>query len=73
MITVSALRAVGTSATPEQIRDWIASQKSYAGITGVYDFKDLDPHGLSAKDALIFRWDPDKTSFVAVSKFGGYL
>jgi branched-chain amino acid transport system substrate-binding protein len=73
MITVSALRAVGTNATPEQIRDWIASQKSYAGITGVYDFKDLDPHGLSAKDALIFRWDPDKTSFVAVSKFGGNL
>ncbi|HXP92903.1 MAG TPA: ABC transporter substrate-binding protein [Candidatus Binatia bacterium] len=73
MITVNAFRALGTNASAEQIRDWIGGQKSYAGITGIYDFKDLDPHGLAARDALIFRWDPDKTAFVVVSKFGGYL
>jgi branched-chain amino acid transport system substrate-binding protein len=73
MITVDAFRALGTDATAAQIRDWIGNQKSLAGITGIYDFKDSDPHGLGARDAIIFRWDPDKATFVSVSKFGGYL
>lgn len=73
MITVDALRAVGTNATATQLRNWIESQKSLAGITGIYDFKDRDPHGLGPSDVIIMKWDPAKADFVTVSKFGGLI
>jgi branched-chain amino acid transport system substrate-binding protein len=71
-IVVDAFRSLGTDATPEQIKDWIWNLKGYGGISGVYDFKDLDAHGLGVKDIVIMRWDPAKEGFVPVSKFGGY-
>lgn len=71
-IVVDAFRALGPTATAPQIKDWIWNLKSYGGISGVYDFKDLDAHGLSVKDIIIMRWDPDKSVFTPVSKFGGY-
>jgi branched-chain amino acid transport system substrate-binding protein len=70
-IVVDAYRALGTNATPAQIKSWIWNLKGYGGISGVYDFKDLDAHGLTVKDVIIMRWEPDKQIFVPVSKFGG--
>jgi branched-chain amino acid transport system substrate-binding protein len=72
-ITISALRALGPNASAQQIRDWIWNLKGFAGITGIYDFKDGDAHGLTSKDAIVVRWDPQKERVVPVSKFGGYL
>lgn len=71
-IAIDALRAVGTDATGEQLRAWIASQKSYAGISGLYNLTQTnDMHGLGIDDLLIVRWDPQKQTWVPASKFGG--
>ena len=69
-IVVDALRAIGPDATSEQLRSWIASQKSYPGIYGIYNYT-ADMHGLGLDDSLIVRWDPQKQAWVAASKFGG--
>lgn len=69
-IVVDALRAIGPDATAEQLRSWVASQKSYPGISGIYNFQN-DMHGLGIDDVLIVRWEPQKQTWVAASKFGG--
>jgi branched-chain amino acid transport system substrate-binding protein len=71
-IVVDALRALGTDATSEQLRTWIASQKNYAGISGIYNFQ-TDMHGLGIDDVLVVRWDAQKQTWVPASKFGGLL
>jgi hypothetical protein len=71
-IVVDALRAIGPDATSEQLRAWIASQKTYPGISGLYNFTSTtDMHGLGIDDLLIVRWDPQKQTWVPASKFGG--
>jgi branched-chain amino acid transport system substrate-binding protein len=69
-IVVDALRAIGPEATADQLRSWIASQKAYPGIYGIYNYT-ADMHGLGLDDSLIVRWDPQKQTWVAASKFGG--
>jgi branched-chain amino acid transport system substrate-binding protein len=71
MIVVDALRALGTDATPTQIRDWIEHQRSYGGISGAYDFLDGTHHGLTAKDVMVTRWDNAKQALIGVSGFDG--
>jgi branched-chain amino acid transport system substrate-binding protein len=71
-IVVDALRALGTDATSEQLRTWIANQKSYAGISGIYNFQ-TDMHGLGIDDVLVVRWDAQKQTWIPASKFGGLL
>jgi hypothetical protein len=73
-IVVDAYRKLGTSATFDQIRQWILSQNNYAGISGVYDFTDKgagSQRGLSSKDVLIMKWDDTKPAFNPASKMGG--
>jgi branched-chain amino acid transport system substrate-binding protein len=70
-VVVDALRAIGPEATAEQLRGWIASQKSYPGIYGLYNYT-ADMHGLGVDDALIVRWEPQKQTWVAASRFGGH-
>jgi len=69
-IVVDALRALGPDATSEQLRSWVASQQSYPGISGIYNFSN-DMHGLGIDDVLIVRWEPQKQTWVPASKFGG--
>ena len=61
-IVVDALRAIGPGG--------IAGQKNYPGIYGIYNYT-ADMHGLGLDDSLIVRWDPQKQTWVAASKFGG--
>ncbi len=69
-IVIDALRALGTDATAEQLRAWVAGQRGYPGISGIYDFHN-DMHGLGVDDVLIVRWEPQKQTWVSASKFGG--
>jgi branched-chain amino acid transport system substrate-binding protein len=71
VILITALRALGTDATATQIRDYIDKVHGFAGIAGVYDFRDGSHRGLSQKDVLIMRWDAAKNNWIAVSKLGG--
>jgi branched-chain amino acid transport system substrate-binding protein len=72
MILVSALRAVGPSATAAQLHDYLIHLHSYAGVNGIYDFRDGSQRGIGSGAANIQRWDPKRSDFIAVSKPGGY-
>jgi branched-chain amino acid transport system substrate-binding protein len=73
MITVNALRHLGTNATAAQIREYIASLHGYAGINGIMDFSDGQQRGLTESAALVVRWDTKKHDFVPASRPGGYM
>jgi branched-chain amino acid transport system substrate-binding protein len=72
MIVIDAVRKLGTNATAAQIRGYILAQRTYAGISGTYDFGDGKQRGLSAKDVVVFRWDAQQATFDAVSAHGGF-
>ena len=70
-IVVKALRAVGTSATAEQLRDYITNLHTFTGIYGDYDFR-TNGHGLDDQhDVVIVRWDQRRNDWVADSQAGG--
>ena len=70
MTVIDALRSVGPDATGEQLRAWVAKQRAYPGIAGIYNFTN-DMHGLSVDDMLVMRWDAAESRWVTVSNFGG--
>jgi branched-chain amino acid transport system substrate-binding protein len=57
-IIVSALRKFGTTATPVQIRDYISTLNNFPGVSGLYDFRIGDQHGLTQDAELVIRYDP---------------
>lgn len=73
MLLIDALRHLGTNATTAQVRDWVLSQQSWAGISGLYDFKDGSQRGVGPRALIMLRWDKGKQGFTAVSRPAGYL
>jgi branched-chain amino acid transport system substrate-binding protein len=67
LIVIDALRHLGVGATAAQIRAYIAGLKGFAGINGVYDFAAEPQRGLTVQQAVVTRWDPGKSAWVAVS------
>jgi len=67
-ITIQALRKLGTKATALQVKDYVATETSYAGINGIYDFKSVPQRGLTVKNAFVTRWDPTANTWIAVSQ-----
>jgi branched-chain amino acid transport system substrate-binding protein len=72
MIIVAAYRAVGPQATAQQLQAFIQNLHSWAGINGIYDFRDGKQRGITLGVGVIVRWDPARNDFVAMSKLGGY-
>jgi branched-chain amino acid transport system substrate-binding protein len=66
-----AYAALGWNATAEQIRNWIASQRSWAGINGIYDFAKYPQRGIGAESCVITSWNRKAHDFAAVSGPGG--
>lgn len=73
MIVVSALRAVGTDASAAQLHDWIQKLHSWAGIDGVYDFRDNSQRGIGQNAMIVYRWDDAKQTFAVASHAAGHL
>lgn len=70
-IVVNALRALGTSATAEQIRDYIGNLHDVTGVFGNYDFR-KNQHGISDQRAVVIvRWDQRRNDWIADSQPGG--
>jgi branched-chain amino acid transport system substrate-binding protein len=67
-LVIDALRALGTKATAEQIKDFLSGQTHIAGMNGVYDFTAVPQRGLTAKNALVTRWEPTADAWVVVSE-----
>jgi len=73
MISMDALRHAGPNPTAQQIHAYIEALHSFAGVNGIYDFRDGSQRGISASAVVVDRWDPVKQTFVVVSKPGGGL
>lgn len=71
LIVVEALRKVGTSASPAQLRDYIANLRGWVGANGPYDFRAYPQRGLGANTATVLRWQPAKGTWVGASQPGG--
>jgi branched-chain amino acid transport system substrate-binding protein len=70
-IVVDALRKLGTKATPAELRAYIDGLADYAGIWGIYNFKNDPQRGLDAANAIVTRWSPQEKRFVWASAPGG--
>jgi branched-chain amino acid transport system substrate-binding protein len=71
MILVDALRRLGPDATATQVRDYIEQLHGFAGINGVYDFRDGSQRGIGINTAMIVRWDPTDKHWIPVTRAGG--
>jgi branched-chain amino acid transport system substrate-binding protein len=71
LVTIEALRHVGTKATAAELRDYIEKMHGFYGVVGQYDFRDGSQRGITGNDVVISRWDPSKKTWVAVSAPGG--
>jgi hypothetical protein len=71
MIVVDALGHLGTCATAEQIRQYIAHSHGWVGVNGVYDFTSGDQRGIGESATEVARWDVDKDTWVRASLPGG--
>lgn len=60
LLLVEAYRKLGTNATAEQVRAYIAGQRRWSGISGTYNFTKpgAAQRGLSADDVMMVRWMP---------------
>jgi branched-chain amino acid transport system substrate-binding protein len=70
-LLLDAYKAIGWNATSEQLRNWIVSQKAWAGVNGIYDFAKFPQRGIGPDSCVISRWDPKTHDFVAISGPGG--
>ena len=73
LIVVDALRALGTDASAEAVRAHIAGLHGFAGVNGIYDFRDGSQRGVGASALVIDRWNAATSEFTAISKPGGGL
>jgi len=71
MLVVRAIDQAGPDATSEQLRNYLAHLKNFAGINGVYDFEKYPQRGLGPESAMITQWNPDVKTWVVVSRPGG--
>jgi branched-chain amino acid transport system substrate-binding protein len=71
LIVVAALRALGPSATAEQLRDYIANLTDFAGVDGIYNFKANPERGLGPDSATVVRYDPQTKAWVWLTAPGG--
>jgi branched-chain amino acid transport system substrate-binding protein len=71
-LLVDAYRKLGTNATADQIRDWLESQRRYAGVSGTYNFSKPGAvqRGLSSDDVQMVRWMPATKSWAFASMKG---
>ena len=71
MILIDAVRHVGFDANAAKIHEYIEGLHGYAGIDGIYDFRDGLQRGVSQSAMVMYRWDPASNGFVRLSKGGG--
>lgn len=73
MIILDAYRHLGSNATAAQFRQYINTLHGFAGINGIYDFRDGTQHGVGENGLIVVRFDPKNDSFIPVSGRSGHL
>jgi branched-chain amino acid transport system substrate-binding protein len=73
LLIVDALRHVGPNATPDEVRAYLETSHGFAGINGLYDFRDNLNRGIGESNAMMTKLDPSTEGFTAVSQAGGHI
>jgi branched-chain amino acid transport system substrate-binding protein len=68
---IGALRKLGPDASASAIRDYLLQLHGYAGINGIYDFRDGQQRGIRENGTVILRWDPAQHRYIVKSRPGG--
>jgi branched-chain amino acid transport system substrate-binding protein len=71
LLLTTALRKIGTNATPEALRAYLANMRGVAGVNGTYDFRRVPQRGLDDRAVVIIRWNEANKTWVPASKVGG--
>jgi branched-chain amino acid transport system substrate-binding protein len=71
MLVITALRKLPPGADAEQVHNYLESLSGYAGINGLYDFRDGSQRGQTVSNTVIVQWDAAKKRVVTVSEYGG--
>jgi branched-chain amino acid transport system substrate-binding protein len=71
MIFTAALRRLGTNATAEQVRAYLANLTNFTAINGTYDFRRVPQRGIDDRVMVMIRWDPARSTWIPASKIGG--
>lgn len=71
LLLTTALKKVGTNATAEQLRAYLANMSGVAGVNGTYDFKRVPQRGLDHRAVVIVRWNEANGTWLPASKAGG--
>jgi branched-chain amino acid transport system substrate-binding protein len=71
MLIVTALRDLGPDASANQLHDYFEHLHGWAGINGIYDFRDGEQRGIGIESVVIDQWMPKADDFIAVSHPGG--
>jgi branched-chain amino acid transport system substrate-binding protein len=72
-ILVAALRKLGPNATAETLHAAIEGLHSWAGIDGIYDFRDGSQRGIGQNAMVVYHWDVPHGSFTVASRAAGNL
>ncbi|MFC0385191.1 ABC transporter substrate-binding protein [Muricoccus vinaceus] len=70
-LLVEALRKLGPGATAAQVKAHMEGLTGWAGISGIYDFRQVPSRGLGIANAVVTRWDPAARRWTVVSRPGG--
>jgi branched-chain amino acid transport system substrate-binding protein len=71
LIIASGLQKIGPQATAAQLKDYIANLTDFAGVDGIYDFKQYPQRGLGPQSSTVTTYDVQKKAWVWLSKPGG--
>jgi len=71
IVAVAALRALGTDATPDQIRTYVNGVHGLAGVQSTFDFRDGEMRGIPVEAARMLLWDKTKETWYVASGPGG--
>jgi branched-chain amino acid transport system substrate-binding protein len=72
-ILVAALRKLGPAATADQLHAYIEGLHSWAGIDGIYDFRDQSQRGIGQNALVVYHWDTASSTFSVASRAAGTL
>jgi hypothetical protein len=73
MIVIDALRHAGANPTAAKLHDYIESLHDWAGIAGIYYFRDNSQRGIGQNALQAYRWDGGHGTFAVASRPGGSL
>lgn len=70
-LVLETYKRLGANATADQLRSALDATKNWPGAFGRYDFVTNPNRGLGDSWVIVSRWDPARSTWVAVSTGGG--